>query len=269
MNPPFNVENTKGLEFVRFVASCLDHGYLAAIVPTGAISNGKKAITETKKRLLEHNTLEAVLKLNGELFYPSAAVGVVLMVIKIGEPHNGETWFADLEYDGLEKDRTKGRIDTNGLWQDVKKRWLDIYEEKPSRQIIKDQPEDYIACQMASVTAEDDWMPLTRIPHDPELLRPTLEDFSKTVREYMDWNFNTYGASHFLRRSPGLLPPREYQIEHLRKQIDALQESIRAKEKTLNMLLSDENASMDICEYYDYLCVRFPGDEARKEGWHI
>lgn len=264
MNPPFNCENTKGLEFVRFTASLLTHGYLAAIVPTGAIQDGKKAITATKEQLLEHNTLKAVMKLNGELFYPSAAVAVVLIILEIGTPHHGETWFANFENDGLTKDRKKGRLDTDGKWQGIKTNWLSIYKEKPTNETKADMPDGYIPCALKPITATENWFPTNNIPSDPAMFRVTLEDVYKTTREYMEWKLNDLGAEAFLRDSPHLLPPKHIQVRRLEKEISALQARQTELQTTLDKLQSGEIENMDITDYYRNLCIRFPGREPKQ-----
>lgn len=229
MNPPFNMEKTKGLEFVRFVADTINHGRLAALVPTNCGATGKKVIDKVKEELLSNHTLEAVFSFNKELFYPAASASAICMIFKLGEPHQGKTWFADFQDDGLEKSRHEGRIDSNGLWEGKKTEWLTMFQEKPSWQISNS--ENRIPCELKEITAKDNWTPSDAISRDPESLRPTLDDFRQTVREYMDYRIGQIGLNQFLKENPHLLPPKEERIKNLQKQIALLQKEIEELQK--------------------------------------
>lgn len=224
MNPPFNADKTKGLEFVRFTADTVGSGMLAAIVPSGIIGRPKGLLVNTKKQLLERHSLKAVFSFNNDLFYPAASVGVVCLIFELGKPNADKTWFAVFEDDGLEKDRKKGRIDKAGKWNEVKSLWLDMFKEKPEHMIANE--ENLIPCESKLITAEDDWNPKSQIKRDPKSLIPTDEDFEKVVNEYMDFKIKQVGLEKFLEDNPHLLPPKEKRIEILEKRIADLQKQL-------------------------------------------
>lgn len=228
MNPPFNADKTKGLEFVRFTADAMGTGMLAAIVPIGCGDNVKKIIVATKEALLKNHTLNSVISFNNELFYPAAAVGVMCLIFELGKPHNGETWFADFSDDGLVKDRRLGRIDKNGTWMQTKEKWIQLFNDRPSYK--KMNKEGNTPCNSKEVNAGDFWIPNQNIDFDDEYLRPKPEDFRKTVKDYMDYRIKTVGLEQFLKDNPHLLPPKEERIKQLRKRIAQLEEEIKRLE---------------------------------------
>ena len=244
MNPPFNcpktempeeyrkkygtkgMDSTKGLYFVRWVADAVGRGRLVAIVPTGAIGGGNKALKETTSELLKRHSLEAVLKLNSDLFYPSVSVHAVALVLRMGEPHSGKTWFADFSDAGLEKDRTKGRIDKNGKWAETKKRWLDLFERKPD-----DEEAGYGTVE---TTVEQDWNMLW--PRPEVNLMPTEDDFKKTVRDYLLWKIQQVMDSKIDMEeilTPETPKTPEERLELLRQKQNALSLEILELEKEI------------------------------------
>jgi type I restriction-modification system DNA methylase subunit len=233
MNPPFNVGKAKGLDFIKFAADAVGHGMLAAIVPVGALHDSRKAMIAIREGILARHRLVAVMDLNNELFYPAAAVGASLIILELGKPHDGKTWFADFKNDGFEKSRAaKGRIDKNGTWASTEARWIEYYHSRPTYDIKEDMPSDYIPCSYTELSAGN-WGASQYIKMDPRMLRPTLDDFKKAVRDYMDFRIDQVGLPQFLKEHPDLakdhpeaFPSKEERIKKLQDKIQQLQEEI-------------------------------------------
>ena len=151
INPPYGLG--KGLTELDFMLNALNNmevgGKLAAIVPTSTAIDCKKSKLALRKELLENNTLEAVMSMPDELFYPTS-VNTCIMVFTAGIPHNGKkkTWFGYWKDDGFVKTKTEGRIDKYNRWNDIYEQWINDFinqEEKPGQ------------CVRACVTAENEW----------------------------------------------------------------------------------------------------------------
>lgn len=134
LNPPYS-QKGEGLNELEYVLNCLEglekNSLCVAIVPMSCAIN-KDLI---KKRILEKNTLVAVMSMPDELFYP---VGIItcIMVFRAGVPHNNniDSWFGFWKDDGFEKTKHNGRIDKNSKWIEIKQKWLDMFMNK--REII-------------------------------------------------------------------------------------------------------------------------------------
>lgn len=214
MNPPFNAEKSKGLEFVRFVADAAGTGKLAAILPVRCGCGGNKLIDDIKAELLKKHSLDYVFKFNNELFYPAAAVGVECYVFTLGKPHDGKTFFADFSDDGLVKDRRYGRYDAEGIWQARKAQWLEYCKEKPSYAYVDGK----IPCSYKEV--ETSWTVNDNIKREIE--PPTEEDFKATVKDFLDWQMKTLGPKAFHEKYTKELFTKEERAAMKRREIAAL-----------------------------------------------
>lgn len=127
INPPYaqKGEGLSELEYIEFLLDCIKKdGKVFAIVPIScAIIN-----SPVKKRLLEKHTLEAVMSMSNDLFYPVGTY-TCIMVFTAKKPHssNKETWFAYWKDDGFEKTKSNGRIDLNNRWEQIKSEWVNMY----------------------------------------------------------------------------------------------------------------------------------------------
>lgn len=88
MNPPFALKKDDEKEY-RFIDNALsqmeDNGLLFVIIPSTIMFKGKQLKT-WREKMLEENTLEAVIKLPEDLFYP-VAVHTSAVIIRKGIPH--------------------------------------------------------------------------------------------------------------------------------------------------------------------------------------
>jgi len=174
LNPPFaqKDKDLNELFFVENMLDCLEKGGLGvAIVPM------RCAITphSKKEEILKNHTLEAVMSMPDDLFYP---VGVVccIMVFRAKIPHeisDTKTWFGYWKNDGFVKTKMNGRIDLHKRWSSIKDSWIKAYKNKD------DVPGE---CIKQKVSYEDEWCPEAYMQTDYDKLKKS--DFEKVVREY-------------------------------------------------------------------------------------
>lgn len=131
LNPPYSQsdEDLHELMFVKHMLYCLDTGGLGiAIVPMSCAISPHPL----KEEILKNHTLDAVMSMPDDLFYP---VGVVacIMIFRAHIPHeetNKKTWFGYWKDDGFIKTKHKGRVDENNLWSKIRDYWVEAYRNR-------------------------------------------------------------------------------------------------------------------------------------------
>lgn len=131
LNPPYaqGDEDLQELAFVKHMLDCLIKNAIGiSIVPMSCAISPHPL----REEILKHHTLDAVMSMPDDLFYP---VGVVtcIMVFKAHVPHhvtNKKTWFGYWKNDGFIKTKHKGRIDENSVWSDIRTGWIEAYRNK-------------------------------------------------------------------------------------------------------------------------------------------
>ena len=185
LNPPYSAPG-KGMVFVEKALSMMNNGYAAIIIHTAAGSG--KAI-ENNKNILKRNTLLASIKMPIDLFIGKSSVQTHVYVFKVGEAHNKNdiVKFIDFSNDGYL--RTNRKKASNNL-KDIdraKERYQEVIElvrfGKSKLNIFteKEYYEGTIDPQNGA-----DWNQTA--PCDT---KPTLQDFKKTVSDYLAWDIST------------------------------------------------------------------------------
>jgi type I restriction enzyme M protein len=152
--------------------NCLEPGSLGiAIAPMSCAI----VPNPVREELMKHNTLDAVMSMPHELFYP---VGVVtcIMVWMAGVPHAEavrKTWLGYWRDDGFVKTKHKGRIDQNDNWGGIRDRWIEMYR---NREVHAGES------VMQAVDADDEWCAEAYIETDYGRL--TQSDFERVVQNY-------------------------------------------------------------------------------------
>ncbi|UTY27615.1 HsdM family class I SAM-dependent methyltransferase [Treponema putidum] len=181
LNPPYSAKGN-GMNFVEKALSMMNKGY-AAIIIQGSAGTGKAA--EYNKRILQTNTLLASIKMPIDLFVGKSNVQTYIYVFRVGEQHQKDdiVKFIDFSEDGYTRtNRKKSKInlrDTNH----AKERYdelVNIVRFGKSKLNIFTEKEYY----EATIDPESgaDWN--QTVPIDPI---PKLEDFKKTVSDYLAW----------------------------------------------------------------------------------
>jgi len=174
INPPYSQRDAESRElvFVRYLLDSLTPGGTGiAIVPMScAIGNSVEKAT-----LLKAHTLEAVMSMPTDLFYP---VGVVtcIMVLTAHAPHAAskrKTWFGYWKDDGFIKTKQNGRVDVDKRWAEIRDRWVSAFR---NREVHAGES------VMRAVTADDEWCAEAYM--ETNYSRLTRGDFEKVVRDY-------------------------------------------------------------------------------------
>ena len=174
INPPY-AKSKEDLYELRFVEQMLDGlekgGTGIAIVPTSCATSA----SAMKKALLKNHTLEAVMSMPPEVFYPVGTV-TCIMVFTAHIPHaisNKKSWFGYWREDGFMKVKNLGRVDRNDSWAGIRDRWVEMFrnrEVRPGESVLR------------KVTAEDEWIAEAYMETDYSGL--TERDFEQVMLDY-------------------------------------------------------------------------------------
>lgn len=185
LNPPYSAEGN-GMVFVEKALSMMNKGYAAIIIQNSA-GSGKAA--EYNKRILEHSTLLTSIKMPIDLFIGKSSVLTNIYVFRVGEAHQKDdvVKFIDFSNDGYTRsDRKKASrnlFDTDR----AKERYQEVVDlvrfGKTKLNILteKEYYEGHIDPEKGN-----DWNQTAPID-----TRPTLDDFKKTISDYLAWEVST------------------------------------------------------------------------------
>ena len=181
LNPPYSAAGN-GMVFVERALSMMNHGYAAIIIQNSA---GSGKAVEYNKRILEHSTLLASIKMPIDLFIGKSSVQTNIYVFRVGEAHKAAdiVRFIDFSNDGYTRtNRKKAAInlrDTNHArqrYQEV----VDLVRIGKSALNYLD-PKDFYEGHINPKSGAD-WNQSA-----PVDTRPTLDDFRRTVADYLAW----------------------------------------------------------------------------------
>ncbi|GFO77763.1 site-specific DNA-methyltransferase (adenine-specific) [Bathymodiolus platifrons methanotrophic gill symbiont] len=192
LNPPYSAQGN-GMNFVEKALGMMNKGY-AAIIIQGSSGSGKaKAINH---KILKKHTLLASIKMPIDLFIGKSSVQTHIYVFKVNEPHHQDEMvkFIDFSNDGYT--RTNRKKSSNNLKD--KDRAKERYEELISLvRFGKSKLTIFTENEYYENTIDpkngDDWN--QSIPVDT---KPTLQDFKKTVGDYLAWE-----VSNLLKQQTG------------------------------------------------------------------
>ncbi len=181
LNPPYSAPGN-GMNFVEKALSMMNKGYAAIIIQNSA---GSGKATEYNKRILKNNTLLASIKMPSDIFIGKSSVQTNVYVFKVNEQHQKDdiVKFIDFSNDGYtrtnRKKASKNLFDTDRAkerYQEV----VDLVRFGKSKLNIFTEKEYY----EGHIDPENgnDWN--QTVPIDT---KPTLEDFKKTVSDYLAW----------------------------------------------------------------------------------
>lgn len=180
INPPYSQSDSDlhELRFIKNMLDCLTTGGTGiAIVPMGCALGSNKLRAE----ILKFHTLEAVMSMPDQLFYPVGTV-TCIMVFTAHKPHaseNRKTWFGYWKNDGFIKTKHKGRIDLNEVWPEIRDHWVESFRNRevhPGESVLQ------------KVTADDEWCAEAYMATDYGTIKST--DFSNAVRELASYKLS-------------------------------------------------------------------------------
>lgn len=181
LNPPYSAEGN-GMIFVEKALSMMDRGYAAIIIQNSAGSGKAK---DLNKKILTKNTLLASIKMPIDLFIGKSSVQTNIYVFRAGEAHQKDevVKFIDFSNDGYTRtNRKKASVNLRDT-DKAKERYQEVVDlvrfGKSKLNIFteKEYYEGHIDPENGS-----DWNQTAPID-----TRPTLEDFKKTVADYLAW----------------------------------------------------------------------------------
>lgn len=181
LNPPYSAPGN-GMVFVEKALSMMSKGYAAIIIQNSA-GSGKS--TEYNKRILKHSTLLASVKMPIDLFIGKSSVQTNVYVFRVGEAHQKDDTvkFIDFSVDGYTRTNRKKASCNLRDTDHAKERYqelVDLVRFGKSKLNIFTEKEYYEGRIDPNNGA--DWNQTAPID-----TKPTLEDFKKTVSDYLAW----------------------------------------------------------------------------------
>ena len=197
LNPPYSA-NGNGMNFVEKALSMMNKGYAAIIIQNSAGSGKAK---EYCKNILERHTLLASIKMPVDIFIGKSSVQTNIYVFKVNEKHHKDEMvkFIDFSNDGYTRtnrkkasnnlkdtDRAKERYEELINLVRFGKSKLNIFTEKEYHEATIDP------------TNGADWNQTAPID-----TKPTLQDFKKTISDYLAWEISTLLKQNTLEEELG------------------------------------------------------------------
>lgn len=181
LNPPYS-EQGNGMIFVEKALSMMNNGY-AAIIIQGSSGSGKAA--DFNKNILKHSTLLASIKMPMDLFIGKSSVQTYIYVFRVGEPHENDNIvkFIDFSNDGYTRTNRKKASCNLRDTDHAKERYQEIVNlVRFGRNKLKYFTDNEYYEGTINVESGADWNQTAPID-----TKPTLNDFKKTVSDYLAW----------------------------------------------------------------------------------
>ena len=181
LNPPYSASGN-GMIFVEKALSMMNKGYAAIIIQNSA---GSGKATDYNKRILKHSTLLASIKMPIDLFIGKSSVQTNVYVFRVGEAHQKDDTvkFIDFSVDGYTRTNRKKASCNLRDTDHAKERYAELVnlvrfgKSKLNYYTEKEYYEGKINPENGA-----DWNQTAPID-----TRPTLDDFKKTVSDYLAW----------------------------------------------------------------------------------
>lgn len=181
LNPPYSAPGN-GMVFVEKALSMMSKGYAAIIIQNSA---GSGKATEYNKKVLKHSTLLASIKMPIDLFIGKSSVQTNIYVFRVGEAHQKDDTvkFIDFSVDVYTRTNRKKASCNLRDTDHAKERYqelVDLVRFGKSKLNIFTEKEYYEGKIDPNNGA--DWNQTAPID-----TKPTLDDFKKTVSDYLAW----------------------------------------------------------------------------------
>lgn len=181
LNPPYSAPGN-GMIFVEKALSMMERGYAAIIIQNSA---GSGKATEFNKKILKHSTLLASIKMPIDIFIGKSSVQTNVYVFRIGEAHQSDdiVKFIDFSNDGYTRTNRKKASNNLKDTDRAKERYQEVVDlvrfGKSKLNIFTEQ--EYYEGKI-DPNSGNDWNQSAPID-----TKPKLEDFKKTVSDYLAW----------------------------------------------------------------------------------
>jgi hypothetical protein len=175
LNPPFSQGDADlhELYFIQRLLDCLEKGGTAVVIVPMSCAISPHPL---RAELLKQHTLEAVMSMPDDLFYPVGTV-TCIMVFTAKVPHetsNKKTWFGYWKNDGFIKTKHLGRVDLQQQWPSLRDRWVEMFR---NREVHAGES------VMQKVGPKDEWCAEAYMETDYSKI--TQDDFGNTVGRYV------------------------------------------------------------------------------------
>lgn len=181
LNPPYSAKGN-GMIFVERALSMMSRGYAAIIIQNSA---GSGKAVEYNKRILKHSTLLASIKMPIDLFVGKSSVQTNVYVFRVGEAHQKDdvVKFIDFSNDGYTRtNRKKASINLRDT-DHAKERYAEVVDlVRVGKTKLKLFSENEYYEGTIDPESGKDWNQAA-----PVDTKPTLQDFKKTVADYLAW----------------------------------------------------------------------------------
>jgi len=181
LNPPYSTSGN-GMIFVQKALNMMNKGYAAIIIQNSAGSGKAK---NYNIEILKKHTLIASIKMPIDIFIGKASVQTNIYVFKVGEKHHKDDMvkFIDFSNDGYTRTNRKKASnnlkDTNCAKQRYKELVNLVRFNKSKLNLFTKK--EYFEGNIDPTNGAD-WNQLAPID-----TKPTLEDFEKTISDYLSW----------------------------------------------------------------------------------
>ena len=186
LNPPYSA-NGNGMNFVEKALSMMNKGYAAVIIQH---SSGSGRAADYNKRILAKHTLLASIKMPIDIFIGKSSVQTYIYVFKVNEKHHKDdiVKFIDFSNDGYTRSNRKKAKAGNNLKDSsrAKERYQEVVDlvrfgENKLNIFTK---EEYYEGHIDPNNGAD-WNQSAPID-----TKPTLQNFEKTVSDYISWDIS-------------------------------------------------------------------------------
>lgn len=185
LNPPYSAPGN-GMNFVQKALDMMSKGYGAIIIQNSA---GSGKAVEYNIEILKRHTLIASIKMPIDIFIGKSSVQTNIYVFKVGEAHHKDevVKFIDFSNDGYTRSNRKKATNNLKDTNNAKARYEEVVnlvrfgKSKLNIFTEKEYYEGYIDPSNGA-----DWNQSAPID-----TKPTLEDFKKTVSDYLAWEVST------------------------------------------------------------------------------
>lgn len=181
INPPYSFPG-KGLIFADEASKGIKEGKMIVLIPSSGGLDEKWTA-----EVLKNNTLRASIECP-DIFKGFASVSTALYLFDMGRPHQAddEVIFIDFKNDGYKRTARKGqkgKITDSGNAEALYKEVTEIIKNGKEPELLKDK--------VIKETLEEkkEWNFTNHRVIDTV---PTIDDFKKTVSQYLDWKCKVY-----------------------------------------------------------------------------
>lgn len=185
LNPPFSFDEN-GMPFIAFGLDKMERGGMGAIIIQDSAGSGKAI--KTNKAMLKKHTLLASIKMPVDLFQPMAGVQTSIYIFEAGKPHDLDqvVKFIDFRNDGYKRtSRALQEIDNPA------KRYSDIVKIYKAGEKAKTEANWNISDMYVEDFITDSGNDWNFDQHKIIDTKPTLQDFKKTVGDYLAWEVSS------------------------------------------------------------------------------